>query len=289
MPLCHWCKIRPAFKNCHVVSDFIIRWLKKQSVENRIHYTWAETFSDKQIVGPYFCRRCDNHVFGTWENEFSKTVFPDPMAAAASWPLESSVRFAVTICYRYAMHHLRVSPHNINSQLNTAFRDTARATLQNLGLLGNQLFIYPYIYRPITASCRLRPRVNHLLTMGFHARAYLAEDNLPHVLLVYLPKMMLLFALGDLTQTGDADFAAYAELRPGFAFNPQTANVNMPDVFARYTNHAIVEMQQHFLGWGLWKKVNRWAVPTGMIQAVTTSDSQLRDWQEQNCHGQVFP
>jgi hypothetical protein len=288
MPPCHWCGLRPAFKRSHVVSDFIIRWLKGQSIQQAVYYSWAETFKSRDIVGPYFCRDCDNHVIGAWETEFSQDVFPDPMAATHEWGLDTSVKFIVSLCYRYAMHNLRVSPHGHNAAFNEEFRDIARATLLDTNLLGSQLFVYPYVYRPITTTCSLRPGVNHFLSLAIGSRPHHAEGTLPGAMEVQIPRILFLFARGDLTQTGDNAFAGYVHLTPGAVFHPDVSNINMPEVFAHYINRGIIETKRHLSGWGLWGRINRWLLPQSAIHAVTSADQQLIDRQRQNCQTHSF-
>ncbi len=288
MSVCHLCEIQPTFKKCHVVSDFVIRYLKTQSIQGAIYYSWAEKFAQKQIYGPYFCRDCDNHVIGTWETRFSQDVFPDPMAATNEWGLDSSIKFILSLCYRYAMHNLRVSPHRINTTLNELFRDVGRAALRDTSRLGTQLFVYPYVYRPLTMTCGLRPGVNRFLTMGFHSRPHPAEENLPNVLAVYLPRMIFLYSLGDLTQTGDPDFAGFTDLRPGATFTPATSNIEMPEIFAQYINQGILETKRHLSGWGLWNRFNRRAMSGSNIHQCLAADEQLRGWQRVNCVQQQF-
>jgi hypothetical protein len=163
MPPCHWCGVRPAFSRSHVVSDFIIRWLKRQSVWGAIYYTWAKNFNNKQIVGPYFCRDCDNQVTGAWEKQYSQDVFPDPMAATHQWGLDASIKFIVSFCYRCAMHNLRVSPHQLKKALNEQFRDVARAALHDPSLLGNHLFVDPYILAGLTQESSAVPSTHRWL------------------------------------------------------------------------------------------------------------------------------
>ena len=289
MPVCHWCETRPTFKKCHVVSDFVIRYLKAQSIEGAIYYSWAEKFAQKQIYGPYFCRDCDNHVIGVWETRFSQDVFPDPMVSTHEWGLDSSIKFILSLCYRYALHNLRVSPHGINSALNELFRDAGRAALLDTSRVGTQLFVYPYVYRPLTATCRLRPGVNQFLTMGFHSRPHPAEDNLPSVLAVYLPRMIFLYSLGDLTLTGDQDFASFTDLRPGATFAPATSNVDMPEIFAHYINQGVQETKRHLSGWGFWNWINRRALPGSDVHQFSAADQQLKNWQGVHCVGRQFP
>jgi hypothetical protein len=249
MPICHWCNVRKTFRKAHVIPDFIIRDLKKQSVQGALYYSWVEKFAHRDIVGPYFCRECDNHVFGVWETQFSQDVYPDPMPATHELGLDSSIKFIVTLCYRYAMHNLRVSPHGRNKALNEQFRDAARAALLDTSRLGNQLFVYPYVYRPITETCELRPGVNKFLVLGFHSRPYPGDAMVPSIFTVFIPRMIFLYSLGNLGQLPNREtFPGFIDLRPGIPLDLPTTNVTMPGVLARDINEGIFQEKNHLSG-----------------------------------------
>src|SRR4051812_34082532 len=89
-------------RNSHVVSDFVIEYLRDSSVrraffntrQNQLYKNRGE-FKDWMITGPYLCQKCDNDVFGAWENDFSRVVFRRPLAATHEWGQNYSIRFIV--------------------------------------------------------------------------------------------------------------------------------------------------------------------------------------------------
>ena len=200
---------------------------------------------------------------------------------------DSSVRFLTSLCFRFALHNLVVSPHSANRPQNELFRDLGRDATRDPTLLGNRLFVYPYAFRHITATCALLPRVNQFLTNGFHSRVHPAEDALPNCIIVRIPRILLLFSEADLTQTGDADFAGFTDLRPGMTFDAVNSNLGLPEAFAFFINQGINETMAHQRTYGWWwrafDRVDMRLFPSRMVYQARAWDSQLRDWQEANC------
>ena len=91
----------------------------------------------------------------------------------------------------------------------------------------------------------------------------------------------------DLTQTGDPDFAPFADVRLGSPFDPQTSNTGMPEAFSTYINKGINEETSHQKTHGWWYRwvnhVDRRLNPMRMVYEARAWDSQLRDWQQANC------
>lgn len=75
---CQYCGAPDTIENSHVVPDFMIRYLKANSVRRAFFHSWSrDHFRDYMITGPYLCQPCDNNVFGGWEGHFSQDVFSD--------------------------------------------------------------------------------------------------------------------------------------------------------------------------------------------------------------------
>ncbi len=162
---CAFCGAAETINNSHVVPVFVIEFLRNNSVRKAFfntrqnqQYSNSGEFRDWMIVGPYLCQTCDNNIFGGWENDFSQTIFPDPMAATDAWGRNSTLRFIVSICFRYAIHSLIVDENPAHQPIGELFRDLCKGALDDLGQLGNTLFVYPYIYRPINRQMRYEAR-----------------------------------------------------------------------------------------------------------------------------------
>lgn len=167
------------------------------------------------IVGPYLSQRCDNEVFSGWEGAFSSDIFPNPLAATHEWGAETSLSFILSIGFRYAVHSLAVDPNPAHQPIGVLFRDLCRTAVNNLALVGQTVFVYLFVYRPIIATYVLRPGINHLLTLGFSDRFRLAGGGLPSRYFIQLPGMSFLFAESDLTTTGVLGYANLVDLRLG--------------------------------------------------------------------------
>ncbi|MDB5336752.1 MAG: hypothetical protein JWN70_2371 [Planctomycetaceae bacterium] len=287
---CSYCGGPTTILRSHVVPKFVIRYCRANSVGGALLYSWEREFHHEQITGPYLCSNCDNVVFSQWENHFSRDVFADPMTATHQWGNLSTLRFLASLVFRCALHNLRVAPTAVNQTQNELFRDRAKAAAADPAQFGNQLFVYPFVFRPITRTYVLMPGVNSFLTTGFHSRVHHAEGTLPNCMMVRLPRILLLYSEADLTRSGDPDFARYTDLRPGVVFNPSASNTGMPEAFAPFINQGINETIGHQRSYGWWQRwINRAdqrLFPARMVYQARTWDAQHRDWQHANAPSQ---
>lgn len=164
------------------------------------------------------------------------------------------MRFALSLCYRYALHHLRISPHNANAAVNQQYRDLTRLALDNLGLVGNQVFVYPQVIRPVLKSCEFLNRVNSFLYLSVHGCVWNLPNGLPEVFIVRIPKVLYVFSRVDLVSSGDPRLANLVTLGPAQPFDPMTANPALLSLLAGYINQGIGETMAHQKALGWWKK-----------------------------------
>src|SRR5580700_6812084 len=106
---CAYCGGPATILRSHVVPQFVIRYCRANSVGGALLYTWEREFRHEQITGPYLCNHCDNVVFSQWENDFSRQVFTSPITATHDWGSLSTLRFAASLAFRCALHHLHVA------------------------------------------------------------------------------------------------------------------------------------------------------------------------------------
>jgi len=284
---CEYCGAPDTIKS-HVVPDFIIRYLRDNSVRRGFFHSWSRgEFQNWMITGPYFCAHCDNAMIGGWESHFSQDVFPDPLAATDQWGLETSVRFIVSICYRYAINSLRVDPNPAHQPIGMLFRDLCKTALDDPTQVGQTLFVYPYIYRPITARCDLKVRINHFLALCGGDRFRLPADGLPNRYLIQLPRMLFLFSEANLTATGLPDYVDLVDLQLHTVFDPVTANLQIPGLHAELLNEGVQLTMNHQtasnLWWHYWDTIDERSHPNKAVYRARTADSELRAWQNANC------
>jgi hypothetical protein len=291
---CEFCGAPNTIQNSHVVSDFVIQFLLQNSVARSFFNTRQNQqfnkrgqFAQWMITGPYLCQLCDNNVFGGWENAFSGDVFHNPLAATHVWGRDTSLRFLVSICYRYAIHSLVVDPDPAHVPIAVLFRDLCKTALNDLSQLGSTLFVYPCVYQPITARCDVQPGINHLLTMTLSDRLRQAEGGLPNRYVIQLPRIMLLFSESDLTTTGNAGYAQLHDLRPGTTFAPATSNLQLLNLYADLLNEGIDETKGHQSATNRWFDfVRLWdqtRYPNKLIYHSARADWQLAQWQRNQC------
>ena len=243
-------------------------------------------FRHEQITGPYLCANCDNMVFSQWENNFSRHVFADSMAATHQWGTASTLRFLASLVFRFALHNLRVAPTAVNQAQNGLFRDRGRAAAARSCSVREPAIRLSVCFPPDHRHMHLLPGVNYFLTTGFHSRVHRAEGPLPNCMMVLLPSILLLYSEADLTQTIDPDFAGYVNLRPGLSSTRlcQTRGCRNPSRLSSIRGSTRRWPIRRRTGW--WRRwvnrADRRLFPQMVYQAGTW-DAQLRDWQHANC------
>lgn len=286
--ICHYCGAQKTIKNSHVVPDFIIRHAKANSVRQGFFHSWSRgPFKDYMITGPYLCQPCDNNVFGGWEGHFSQNVFLNPMAATQQWGLETSVRCIVSICYRYAIHSLVVDTNPSHQPIAILFRDLCKAALYTPTHVGQSLFVYPYVYRPIIARCDLRVGINQFLALCCGDRFRLPINGLPNRYLIQLPGMLFLFSEASLT--GFRGYEHLSDLRLNTVLDPHLANSDILGLNADVLNDGVRQTMNHQTAskswWRFWDPIDKHFHPNRMIYTARESDRSLKDWQNANCGG----
>lgn len=292
--LCEFCRVFDAIENSHVVSDFVIEYLRNNSVGRAFfntrqnqQYKNRGKFKDWMITGPYLCQKCDNEVFGRWEDNFSRTIFRRPLAASDEWGEDSSLKFIVSICYRFAIHSLVVDKNPDHHQIAILFRDRCKAVLQDPTRVGQTLFVYPYIYQPIIGRSDLKPGINHLLTLSLSDRFRLAADGLPNRYVIQLPSMTFLFSESNLAVPELPGHQDLISLCPGSKFIPKTSNLQILDLYADLMNEGIQETKHHQTATNRWESfanvLDQMLFFTKPIYQAAKADNQLRDWQRRNC------
>jgi hypothetical protein len=172
----------------------------------------------------------------------------------------------------------------------SGFCRLARAALNDPIQIGQTLFVYPYIYRPILATCNLRPGINHLLALSAGDRFRLAANGLPNCYFIQVPKMYFLFSEADLAASGMAGFGALVGLQLNAAFDPITSNLEIPELNANILNHDVQLTMQHQTATGQWFRfvdlVDQRLNPNRMVYQARAFDRALTVWQEANCQPQ---
>jgi hypothetical protein len=267
----------------------MIRWLRQNSPGEQLIYTWdRRPFKHAMIAREYFCDDCDRVKFGRYiETPFSQNVFPNPLAAGGEWSQVYSVRFAALMCYRYGLHSEFEDHLPGHDAMAVCFKTLGGQALTNPARMGQTLFAYPYVYRPIQQTCILRPGVNHILTCGFHDRLLAAGDGLPLRYFIQLPKMIILFSDTDLATCHQAGYAGLTDIRVGKAFDPATANVNLPSLYAYLLNDAVQATKNDQTDRGKWfayrDRIDERTNPDRAVYQARAFDDALERWQEEHC------
>jgi len=167
------------------------------------------------------------------------------------------------------------------------FRSITEPALKGAGGLGKDIFIYPYVYRPIVRDCALLPGVNHYLSLGIHGIGLPNEPGLPNAMLVVIPKVMFLFCDGDLATARSNTMKAAETLTSGGRFDPLAANADMPAFIAPVLNRAVGGSQGHQKALNRWRtlatNIDRQLNPRKVCYLAREHDRQLAEWQSSNC------
>lgn len=288
MTTCAYCTLNPPIANSHVVPAFVVRHIKENNPEKFILNSWEFRKLQDGLKGPYLCKACDNVVFSGWENHFKKAV-SDPIQTGktAAWTDEDSLRFVLSVAFRYMIHFLETSPIEANRERNRHFRDLTREALADLTVLDSKLFIYPYQYRPIMSGCGFAPGVNHFLQLGFQCLSLASEDSLPQALAMFLPGMIILITDGSLAGTADCDLLNPESLALAKPADFSNANLTMPEFLRVQINRAVGDTQANQKGMGLWGEIDygadKLAHPDRQLYTSQARDSELQAWQRKNC------
>lgn len=285
---CQYCNAPDTIEHSHVVSDFIIRYCRRNSVRQALFYTWGrQEYARRMITGPYLCDNCDNVVFSNWERRFEREVFRNPLAATREWGEESSIRFIFSIAFRYAVHCLRVENNPAHEPIARLFRDLCRAVLNDPTQAGQTAFVYPYIYRPILERCDLRHGINHFLSLAYGDRFLLPTQRLPNRYLIQLPGMLFLFSESHLPATGVLGYVDLVDLRLNTVLDPRTCNLQIPELHAELLNDDVHQTMNHQTACNRWcafiDAADRFLFPHKQVYVAQQLDRELKVWQAANC------
>lgn len=285
--LCKFCNNAPPIRESHVIPRFMGTYIKKNSPFGNMINLWSGKTVLDLLKGPYFCTHCDNVVISGWENYFSSNVWPAPLKASAKWTQPESINFILSLAYRYAIHFMETSPITISHSYSDCVRKNTESAIRNNSLVGNSIFIYPYIHRAITQESLLLPGVNHLLSLAVHGQSLPQEEDLPNAFLVIVPKMLFLFCDRDLTGCHTPNMKNPIHLIPNKSFDPSTANIDMPLFIYSVLNKLIGETKIHQKKLGLWKKLaygtDKILNPQKVCYLAQSQDQVLLSWKNKNC------
>jgi hypothetical protein len=229
--------------------------IKRNSPFGYLLNTWSHKPVFDLLKGPYFCAKCDNELFGSWEKFFSIHTWRSPLDPNAKWNDERSIKFALSLAYRYTIHFLETSPIIANRPYSSFMRNLTESALKNDVYVDKSIYIYPYVHRSITNECTLLPGVNHLLSLAVHAQSLPQEGDLPNSFLVIVPKVIFLFCDRALSACTDNKMKNPCSLSTVSGFNPSTANTDMPAFISSVLNRVIGHGQAHQKQLGRWKRM----------------------------------
>ncbi len=285
--LCDFCQLSPTIQNSHVVPNFVGKHIKANSPSGYLLNTWMAKPQYDIIKGPYLCAKCDNETFSSWETFYSANIFRRPIEASSEWGSESTIQFALSLAYRYALHFLQTSPMPRNRPYTEQYRARLKAALQNPAAVGTDLYVYPYVHKAIENYCGLSPGVNHLLQLAIHGECLPQEGDLPNSMLVIIPNAIFLYCDSDLSASCDNEIQGPVTLSVGSAFDARRANGEMPIFLKTILNRLIGHGQNHQKQLGRWKTLaygaDKFINPKKLCYVAHEQDKQLAVWQHANC------
>lgn len=144
MNICGYCNNESTIKYSHVVPSFMGQHIKKNSPFGWILNTWNSKVKYDIYKGPYLCRKCDNEIFSSWEDGFSRDVWKNP-TDSLFWNTENTIRFCLSIPFRFALHFLDTSPIQYNRSYTEYVRDISLDGLNNVSIVSKNIYILMYI------------------------------------------------------------------------------------------------------------------------------------------------
>jgi hypothetical protein len=284
---CRFCGATPTIRESHVIPKFVARYLLANSTTGTLLNLWDRRQHRDIWKGSYFCAKCDNQTFSGWEGHFSRVIWRNPDIATTEWCEPASLAFMLSLAFRVAVHAIETSPIPGSLPYNEYFRDLTKAALLNPSLVGQQIFIYPYVYRPLNTGCQHLPGVNHFLTCAVHGQGLPREEDLPNAYLVVLPRILLLFCDSDLNASHSNGIANPVTLRPGGSFDPATNNTDMPTFLATPIRRLVGQGQAQQRSSGFWAslpyKADRLMHPKKACYVAAQEDQRLKSWQQAHC------
>lgn len=289
---CRYCNENPPIDNSHIVSKFLVKHIKRNSPGGYLLNSWLFKKQQDGIKGPYLCEQCDNVVFSDWEDYYKTQVLDRRNENLSKLSNEKSVKFVLSIAFRYSVHFIETSPIEINRENNIRFKDLSHQAINDLNVVGNEIFIYPFPFKPITESCKLIPGINHFLNIAFHAQSLPKEDGLPNAFLLTLPSMLFLITDDDLTLSPGNELINTMDLQVDTEGDWNTFNTNMPEFLYVLLNRYVGQSQADQRNKKLWNKISygfdKLHNPNKLCYHCQGWDSNLLSWQQKNCVNKVL-
>lgn len=285
--ICDYCSADNTIDNSHVVPNFVGKYIKENSSTGKLLNSWERKPQQDIFKGKYLCEKCDNEVFSSWEKEFANTIWRDPEHSEEHWNNESTIKFILSLAYRYALHFLETSPMPKNRAYTECVRSKTLAALKDSDLVGKEIFIYPYVFQPIVQDTKLIPGINHFLNLAIHGQSLPKENDYPNAFLIVIPRMMFLICDSDLSDSSAvSEIIGLNQLMKNGEFFPLQSNTNLPEFIYPVLNGYIGGSQGHQ------KDIRRWDEtkyksdeelhPDKVCYQVRKLDSQLFNWKRKS-------
>jgi len=287
---CRFCNKYPTIKNSHVVPRYIVKYVKKNSPFGFLYNSWSQKEQWDGYKGPYLCQKCDNELFSSWEVFFKHNVLELISSSCAKWQNEKSIKFLLSLVYRYAIHFQETSLTKNNKAYHQCVEKVTKDALLDISKVGSTVYIYPYVYTPILNGCDFMPGINHLLNLAFHGEILPNENenegDLPNGFLILLPKLLVLFTDCDISKSKDSNLENVNDLRTHGQYDSLNSNTNMPIFLMSILNRKINEGQSNQKQIGKWKKLaygaDKLLNPKKVCYEMQEKDSELQLWQRNN-------
>lgn len=144
MKLCRLCGKKPPIKNSHVVSNFVIRWLKAGTPHGTLRHSddLARPYQDGW-KSDYFCEDCEGR-FSVWEGRFSREVFkPFVGGHKTTFSIaEECSLFAASLHFRCLLRAFDLHPNNAPDPVVKTMFDELRTICLTGALPNSGLHLY---------------------------------------------------------------------------------------------------------------------------------------------------
>ena len=282
---CAFCNKNNTIENSHVVSKFLINHIKRNSPTKYLFNSWSPKKQQDGIKGAYLCAECDNIIFSQWENNFKRKVFDNLDKNIPIEFDEDSIKFILSIVFRYSEYFFVTSIIDSNHENHTRFKELAFESLHDLKLINKKIFIYPYFFTPIIEGCEFIPGINHLLNLAFNAQSLPAEaedEELPNAFFLLLPSMVFLVTDSELCSSSEARLNKCTSIDVGVKYQLHDINTNMVHFLKVIFQRILGQTKTHQKN-TLFKKINygidKLKNPNKLCYKCQSWDSKLKKWQ----------
>ena len=283
--ICKYCGENPPIKNSHIASKFLLRHVKKR-FPGGLRRADSNKKQQDGLKGPCFCKCCEGK-FCVQEDYFRRKVFEKIIANienSKSKNIEKlsdkeSIKFILSTSFRYTIYLLEEVSYNKTTEI---FKNLTFRAIEDISLVGKEIFIYPWIFQPIIKNCYLKGKINHLLNAKTTAASCNGSLN---IFLLILPAMIFLLSDSNLEENYQK---IDTHITKDKSCNWLKSNTNLPARFCEKINeqtrcHTFQMEKEKTANPKFQQTLEKAFKDFPLFAQCYEWDKELSDWQKKNC------